>query len=62
MAQRLVEVVSEAKPPVGFDLQVTLSAGLAGCPDHGRRPDEIYRVADRALLRAKSQGRNRVVS
>ena len=59
-AQRLVEVVSEAKPPVGFDLQITLSAGVAGCPDHGRRPDELYRVADRALLRAKSQGRNRV--
>jgi len=59
-AQRLVEVVSEARAPVGFDLQLTLSAGLAGCPDHGRRPDELYRVADRALLRAKSQGRNRV--
>lgn len=60
VAQRVVEVVSEAKPPVSFDLTVTLSAGVAGCPEHAHRPDELYRIADRALLRAKTLGRNRV--
>ena len=60
VAQRVVEVVSEARPPVSFDLKVTLSAGVAACPEHGKRPDDVYRVADRALLKAKSEGRNRV--
>jgi diguanylate cyclase (GGDEF)-like protein len=60
LGQRVVDLVSEARPPVSFDLKVTLSAGVAGCPSDGRRPDHLYTVADQALLKAKREGRNRV--
>jgi diguanylate cyclase (GGDEF)-like protein len=60
LAQRMVALVSEAKPPVSFELKITLSAGVASCPENGRRPDDLYGVADQALLKAKREGRNRV--
>ncbi|RMH14822.1 MAG: GGDEF domain-containing protein [Gemmatimonadetes bacterium] len=60
VAQRLVETVAEARPPVGHELRVTMSGGFAACPDHGAAPDVLYTVADRALLRAKENGRNRI--
>ncbi len=62
-ANRLVGVLGEARPPVdngGPQVRVTMSSGFAVCPDHARRPDELYQVADQALLRAKDRGRDRV--
>ncbi|MGD2067655.1 MAG: GGDEF domain-containing protein [Gemmatimonadota bacterium] len=59
-ALRLVGLLSDARPPLDFDLKVTVSAGYASCPVHGNAPEELYRLADRALLRAKSSGRNGV--
>lgn len=44
-----------------FQLQATLSIGIASYPSHGESPEELIRCADRALYRAKSEGRNRVV-
>lgn len=40
---------------------VTLSIGVASYPDHGETPEDVFRVADAALYRAKREGRNRVV-
>jgi len=60
VARRLVELIAEARPPVPFDLNVTVSAGLAGCPDHGRLPADLVDAAQGALARAKEEGRNRV--
>ncbi len=60
VAERLVGVVGEARPPVKPEVHVTMSAGHATCPDHGSAHDRLYNVADAALLRAKSEGRNRV--
>jgi len=40
---------------------VTISAGIAGMPAHGTTPETLLRVADAALYRAKSEGRDRVV-
>lgn len=60
VAQRLVELVSEARPPVSFDLKLSLSAGMAGCPETARRLEDLYRAADQALARAKENGRSRV--
>jgi diguanylate cyclase (GGDEF)-like protein len=59
-ARRLVEVIAEAKPPIGFPLHLTVSAGFSVCPVHGKRPDQVFQAADQALLKSKADGRNRV--
>ncbi|MDR9424873.1 MAG: diguanylate cyclase [Marinobacter sp.] len=61
-AGQLCEAVRE-KPIVhqGRDLGgLTVSVGVANWPDHVEKPDQILSVADRALYRAKTAGRNRV--
>ena len=60
VARRLVDIVSEARPPLDFELKVTMSAGFACCPDHGESVSSLFGLADRALLQAKADGRNRV--
>jgi diguanylate cyclase (GGDEF)-like protein len=40
---------------------VTVSAGVAGAPQHGTSPKELIEAADAALYRAKREGRDRVV-
>ena len=41
-------------------LQVTISMGVAECPGHSQTADTLVCSADRALYRAKGEGRNRV--
>jgi diguanylate cyclase (GGDEF)-like protein/PAS domain S-box-containing protein len=41
---------------------ITLSLGIAIFPDHGTTVDNILRAADLALYRAKTEGRDRVVT
>jgi diguanylate cyclase (GGDEF)-like protein len=41
---------------------ITLSIGIAIYPDHGKDLNELIRVADAALYKAKGQGRDRTVS
>jgi PleD family two-component response regulator len=43
--------------PIG---PVSVSAGVASLPDHGASAIALLRAADRALYRAKGNGRNRV--
>ena len=43
-------------------LQLTISVGVATCPDHGKIREPLLDAADKAMYRAKSQGRNRVAS
>ncbi len=40
---------------------VTISAGVAAAPEHGEDLKTLMKAADRALYRAKSEGRDRVV-
>lgn len=40
---------------------ITLSFGIAAYPDHGLETIELLRVADKALYRAKEEGRDRVI-
>jgi len=42
-------------------LQVTVSLGTAAYPTHGTFPDKVLKMADDALYKAKSDGRNRTV-
>jgi diguanylate cyclase (GGDEF)-like protein len=64
LAERLRKAVEET-PLTGEDLApvgpITISAGVAGFPEEGDRADEILQRADLALLRAKDEGKNRVV-
>lgn len=41
---------------------ITLSLGVACAPEHGARVETLIQQADKALYRAKSQGRDRVIS
>jgi len=41
---------------------ITLSMGIAIYPDHGIELNDLIRVADMALYKAKEQGRDRVIS
>jgi diguanylate cyclase (GGDEF)-like protein len=59
-AERLIGVVADAHPPRRPEVSVTLSAGWAACPPHGESLRDLYDASDRALLRAKAEGRNRV--
>jgi len=46
----------------GRTLKLTCSVGLATYPAHGRTREALLDAADKAMYRAKSQGRNRVCS
>ncbi len=46
----------------GVTLQVTCSIGVAAYPAHGCSREELLDAADKAMYRAKSNGRNRVCS
>ncbi len=39
----------------------TISIGISAAPEHGFSPQALLRIADAALYRAKTEGRNRVV-
>lgn len=43
-------------------ISLTMSIGVATCPEHGVVRDKIIDLADKAMYRAKSQGRNQVCS
>jgi diguanylate cyclase (GGDEF)-like protein/PAS domain S-box-containing protein len=45
----------------GFELGITLSAGLALCQAPADNPDDILALADSALYAAKAAGRNRTI-
>lgn len=58
VAERLrQDVMNHDFPGVG---QVTISLGVAAWPLHGATTDEVLKVADEMLYRAKREGRNRV--
>jgi diguanylate cyclase (GGDEF)-like protein len=44
----------------GKKMQVTVSGGVAGYPEHGSTPQEVISNADLALYKAKQMGRNRI--
>jgi len=56
--QKCTEIIIQHE---GKDLMVTMSFGVATYPDHGEAAEEIIIKADKALYRAKAQGRNRTV-
>jgi two-component system cell cycle response regulator len=49
-------------PPAPDRLPVTVSQGVAGFPVSGTELEDLKKRADRALYRAKEEGRNRVTT
>jgi two-component system, cell cycle response regulator len=43
-------------------LKITLSLGIAGCPEHGTEKQALVDLADQCLYQAKRSGRDRVVT
>ncbi len=62
LAERIREAVEQARIPVEGDrvLSITMSLGVASCPDDGTTPESLVKAADEAVYAAKSGGRNRV--
>lgn len=54
MARRLARMLTELEASGG--LKITASAGVASCPEHGNRPEQLLREADTAMWRARATG------
>lgn len=59
IAEKLRRMVEDWQFP-GVPRAITISAGVAAFPQHGKSRDEIIRAADCGLYAAKQAGRNRV--
>lgn len=61
-AIRLHKAVAARRFEIAEDvfLRLTISAGVAAYPEHGKTPEELVSQADAALYAAKKAGRNRV--
>lgn len=64
IAERIRRTVEEHVFEVSGEasLRLTISIGVATCPEHGTSRDDLLDVADKAMYRSKSLGRNRVCS
>jgi len=60
--RRTVELRHFPKEQYQPNKNLTISIGLATLPDDSTNPRELIEFADRALYRAKAEGRNRVVA
>ena len=62
LGERLLQVLRDHPLELGDNqLAVSLSAGVAAYPEHADGAGHLIEQADRALLRAKDQGKGRVV-
>jgi diguanylate cyclase (GGDEF)-like protein len=59
VAEKLRRMVEKWQFP-GVPRAITISAGVAAFPQHGKNRDELVRAADSGLYLAKQSGRNRV--
>ena len=64
VAERIRHIVEDAVFEVGREarLKLTVSIGVATCPEHATTREALLDAADKAMYRAKSDGRNRVCS
>jgi diguanylate cyclase (GGDEF)-like protein/PAS domain S-box-containing protein len=58
VAQKIIESFAEPLTIAGQPVAVTVSIGIALCPDDAGDPETLLRLADQAMYRAKAAGRN----
>ncbi len=58
LAERILEILGKPFAIEGGDIGIGTSIGIALAPEHGTGSDELLKMADIALYRAKSAGRN----
>ncbi len=60
-AERIRERIARTPMQLGGKpISITVSMGVAAYPDHGKDYERVFEVADNALYKSKSNGRNRV--
>lgn len=61
-AQRLLDMISDAPLLIeGEWVPISLSLGIAAYPNHAEGAEALMKAADQALMRAKAEGKHRVV-
>ena len=60
VCRRVRDLALKVNTPEGPKI-ITLSCGLAACPEDARGAEMLTEAADLALYRAKSMGRNQIV-
>jgi len=58
LADRLIELISKPFNIEGHEINIATSIGIALAADQGTNPESLLKMADMALYRAKSAGRN----
>jgi diguanylate cyclase (GGDEF)-like protein/PAS domain S-box-containing protein len=58
LAERILELLGKPFAIEGGEINIGTSIGIALAPEHGTGPDELLKMADLALYRTKSAGRN----
>jgi diguanylate cyclase (GGDEF)-like protein/PAS domain S-box-containing protein len=58
LANRIIEALGKPFDIEGGDINIGASIGIALAPEHGTSSDNLLKMADLALYRAKSGGRN----
>lgn len=59
VASKIIAAMSEPVAVRGVEVRVSASVGIAVFPDNGQNAAALLKAADRAMYRAKAEGRNR---
>ncbi|MGA8921259.1 MAG: EAL domain-containing protein, partial [Pseudolabrys sp.] len=59
LADRIIEIISKPFNIDGNEVNIATSIGIALAPEHATSSESLMKMADLALYRAKSDGRNR---